>query len=246
MRRFYYFGCRGTQGGHSLHGDNRSAHDEHLDGGFPVFLLDGTFTPIDTKDRSWKLTHLRFNYHVVSILSCHDNTIDKRPGCNAAFVVVDENPWDAFEILKDARGRFPDCWERLKGVQLADLDAAVRHKTFTRKVDDLIARKEDPPLPLSVIPNYMGINLCSVDSVSWVEQEDRQLVSLTIHFIPAGHEEAEVVKAARERNTGEPVTCGSCNGSGETRGGRCQKCFGKGCVCVVCASTKESTPHVRP
>lgn len=57
-------------------------------------------------------------------------------------------------------------------------------RTVTKKVSDLIAAREDPPLPLAVIPNYMGINLCSVDSVSWTEQEDGQLVSLTIHFTP--------------------------------------------------------------
>jgi len=60
----------------------------------------------------------------------------------------------------------------------------MKTKTTTRKVSDLIEANEDPPLPLSVIPNYMGINLCSVESVSWTEQEDGQLVSLTIHFIP--------------------------------------------------------------
>ncbi len=40
------------------------------------------------------------------------------------------------------------------------------------------------PFPLSVIPNNMGINLCSVDNVEWVEQEDGQLVSITINFNP--------------------------------------------------------------
>lgn len=40
------------------------------------------------------------------------------------------------------------------------------------------------PLPLSVIPNYMGINLCSIDSIEWTEQADSQLVSLTINFSP--------------------------------------------------------------
>lgn len=40
------------------------------------------------------------------------------------------------------------------------------------------------PLPLSVIPNHMGINLCSVESVKWVKQDDGQLVSLTINFDP--------------------------------------------------------------
>lgn len=40
------------------------------------------------------------------------------------------------------------------------------------------------PLPLSVIPNHMGINLCNVESVEWDKQDDGQLVSLTIKFIP--------------------------------------------------------------
>ncbi len=44
------------------------------------------------------------------------------------------------------------------------------------------------PLPLSVIPNHMGINLCSVESIQWVEQEDGQLSSLTINFIPEPEE----------------------------------------------------------
>lgn len=41
------------------------------------------------------------------------------------------------------------------------------------------------PLPLSVIPNYMGINLCDVESVTWVKRDDDQLVRLTINFNPA-------------------------------------------------------------
>jgi hypothetical protein len=52
-------------------------------------------------------------------------------------------------------------------------------------VADIIDKKIDCPLPLEVIPNYMGINLCSVDAVSWERQDDDQLVSLTIHFSPA-------------------------------------------------------------
>jgi hypothetical protein len=57
-------------------------------------------------------------------------------------------------------------------------------KVFHKKVSDMIANKEEPPLPLAVIPNHMGINLCSVDSLSWTKQDDGQLVSLTIHFSP--------------------------------------------------------------
>jgi len=40
------------------------------------------------------------------------------------------------------------------------------------------------PLDPAVIPNHMGINLCSVEGMSWTRQEDGQLVSLTIHFAP--------------------------------------------------------------
>jgi hypothetical protein len=40
------------------------------------------------------------------------------------------------------------------------------------------------PLPINVIPNNIGINLVSVESISWTKQEDGQLVSLTINFLP--------------------------------------------------------------
>ena len=40
------------------------------------------------------------------------------------------------------------------------------------------------PFPLSVIPNNMGINLCNVKNITWIKQDDGQIVSLTINFIP--------------------------------------------------------------
>lgn len=54
-----------------------------------------------------------------------------------------------------------------------------------KKVSDLINNKENCPLPLETIPNYMGINLSSVDAISWQKQNDGQLVNLTIHFLPS-------------------------------------------------------------
>ena len=51
-------------------------------------------------------------------------------------------------------------------------------------VNDVVAGKEKSPLPLEVIPNYMGINLVSVDKISWIECDDGQIEELTIHFIP--------------------------------------------------------------
>ncbi|MHC4616796.1 MAG: hypothetical protein ACYTEQ_03485 [Planctomycetota bacterium] len=56
-------------------------------------------------------------------------------------------------------------------------------KTTTKTIEELIETK-DSPLPLEVIPNRMGINLCSTESVTWTRQEDGQLVSLTINFNP--------------------------------------------------------------
>lgn len=52
-------------------------------------------------------------------------------------------------------------------------------------VKDIVENKVYCPLDISVIPNIMGINLVSVDSVEWEKQDDGQLKKLTINFIPA-------------------------------------------------------------
>lgn len=54
----------------------------------------------------------------------------------------------------------------------------------TQKVEKIIENKADCPIPLEVIPNNMGINLVSLDSISWNRQSDGQLISLSIDFIP--------------------------------------------------------------
>jgi len=61
-------------------------------------------------------------------------------------------------------------------------------ETTFKKVSELI-ESNDSPLPLEVIPNNMGINLCSVDAISWQKQSDGQLTNLTIHFIPKESED---------------------------------------------------------
>lgn len=58
-------------------------------------------------------------------------------------------------------------------------------KTIFKTVNELIENEEGCPLPLGVIPNNMGINLCSVEAISWQEQDDGQLTNLTIYFIPS-------------------------------------------------------------
>ncbi len=57
-------------------------------------------------------------------------------------------------------------------------------KIVTKSIAELIESKESP-LPLEVIPNNMGINLCSVEALTWTKRDDGQLVTLTIHFLPA-------------------------------------------------------------
>ena len=59
----------------------------------------------------------------------------------------------------------------------------MKHEFHT--VTDILKTKMETPLDLAIIPDHMGINLCSVEAVSWTEQDDGQLVSLTVHFNPA-------------------------------------------------------------
>lgn len=58
-------------------------------------------------------------------------------------------------------------------------------KRTTLSIDQIVNDKEECPLPVSVIPNHMGINLCAVKHVTWDEQEDGQILSLTIQFLPS-------------------------------------------------------------
>ena len=55
--------------------------------------------------------------------------------------------------------------------------------TTTKTIAELIETNESP-LPLEIIPNNMGINLCSVEALTWTKQDDGQLVNLTVHFLP--------------------------------------------------------------
>lgn len=56
-----------------------------------------------------------------------------------------------------------------------------------RSIADLVRDPEQSPIPLHVFPNYMGINLCAVESITWSQLDDGQLVSMSIDFIPAFH-----------------------------------------------------------
>lgn len=62
---------------------------------------------------------------------------------------------------------------------------------YTESIQTIIDNKNvNCPLNIGLIPNTMGINLCSVDSISWsrIAILD-QLVNITINFKPILREE---------------------------------------------------------
>ena len=57
-------------------------------------------------------------------------------------------------------------------------------KTTFKSISEIIDQNIDCPIPIKIIPDIMGINLVAVDSICWQRQDDGQLVSLTIYFLP--------------------------------------------------------------
>lgn len=53
-----------------------------------------------------------------------------------------------------------------------------------KTIEEIIEDPDCCPFPIGVFPNFMGINLASVDSITWQAQDDGQLVNLSIHFKP--------------------------------------------------------------
>lgn len=57
---------------------------------------------------------------------------------------------------------------------------------YFRTIEDIIKNEDGPkpPLDISYFPNYMGINLCSVEAMAWSRLEDGQLTQMTVYFKP--------------------------------------------------------------
>ena len=86
---------------------------------------------------------------------------------------------------QDVYGLWCACGFRGPVFYLDPDELGLKLKNNTKvKITDVVDGKADSPLPIEVIPNYMGINLCSVDSIEWIEHEDTQIEKLTINFIP--------------------------------------------------------------
>lgn len=84
-----------------------------------------------------------------------------------------------------------------KQEQIEEVETPATKTTF-KTVAEMIKEDFAPPLPLEVIPNKMGINLCSVEAMSWQKQADGQLTFLTIHFIPATQDQIEAQGGLRD------------------------------------------------
>lgn len=52
-------------------------------------------------------------------------------------------------------------------------------------IEDVVHKNKYCPIDIGIFPNKMGINLCSVEGVSWMKQPDGQLVTINIYFKPA-------------------------------------------------------------
>lgn len=121
-------------------------------------------------------------------------------------IVVDDGCYVLKNLMDDADGghwKASPYWFEDALKVLADLPRNPREATFMRSqnqtyfhtVEELVSLGSSP-LPLEVIPNHMGINLCSVEGIGWEKQDDGQLVALTIHFIPATQDEIDAQSPA--------------------------------------------------
>jgi hypothetical protein len=61
----------------------------------------------------------------------------------------------------------------------------VQMNTEIVKLSEIMSGNVKSPIPIEIIPNYMGINLCSVDAIGWQRTDKDELVNLTIYFIPS-------------------------------------------------------------
>lgn len=102
-------------------------------------------------------------------------------------------PYRPYMALKTAQGDVATWVPSVSDILAEDWEIVSEDETIQKKfsysIEEIIKTEESIglPIPLSVIPNYMGINLVSVDRIEWSELKDGQLVSLNIIFKPGGN-----------------------------------------------------------
>lgn len=96
------------------------------------------------------------------------------PKCfsSCLYNISDYNPFDESEKVFWCEKCRRKCFEIIDAI------------SETKSIEDIINHKIKTCFPIDIIPNQMGINLCSVDSIEEIRLEDRQLTEVIIHFIP--------------------------------------------------------------
>ncbi len=80
----------------------------------------------------------------------------------------------------------PELLARIKKAErefVRELEKASYGERTCRTIKEIVDGAECP-LPVEVIPNFMGINLASVEGIEWFVRKDGQLTKLTIVFKP--------------------------------------------------------------
>lgn len=113
MEDFWFFGCESEdRKGHYLFTPWKQLYKDDERMGFPLWLLDGTFQPIEEVAGNWRLITIHAREHkMLTILAGWDNTADKRPGSNAAFISHKVRTLD--EMIALAKKFFPAQWKRV-------------------------------------------------------------------------------------------------------------------------------------
>lgn len=105
----YYFGCK-DRPGHFLWGDDGRRSDNSSKNVLPFkfSILDAGFLPEVCSQIEGLGTLVHFPKWTV--LSFWDRSVDKRPGCNSAFVLYGH--WTFSESLEISKVKFPWVWSR--------------------------------------------------------------------------------------------------------------------------------------
>jgi len=83
-----------------------------------------------------------------------------------------------------------------KGYIKEDIEKELKIQNNENIIED--EKELNPPIATEYFPNNMGINLCSVKSEKWEEQDDGQLKKIEIEFDPATEEELTEAKEEEE------------------------------------------------
>lgn len=78
----------------------------------------------------------------------------------------------------------------------------MKHK---HSVDELVSGKVKAPFQLGVLPNYMGISLCQVASISWETHDNGKLKSFTVELLDALEVHASDKKPGQREFRGDMV-----------------------------------------